>query len=80
MLARAGPMSLKTRSPIGPTDASTNLRSKSCPPALRTACAPCSRSTTGTPPREVRWMCSLDTSEDDIDLFLAAIARETSTA
>ena len=29
---------------------------------------------------EVRWMCSFDTSEDDIDLFLAAIARETSTA
>lgn len=28
--------------------------------------------------REVRWMCSFDTSEDDIDLFLAAIARETS--
>ena len=27
---------------------------------------------------EVRWMCSFDTSEDDIDLFLAAIARETS--
>ena len=30
--------------------------------------------------REVRWMCSFDTSEDDIDLFLAAIARETSAA
>jgi threonine aldolase len=30
--------------------------------------------------REVRWMCSFDTSEDDIDLFLAAIARETSVA
>jgi len=29
---------------------------------------------------EVRWMCSFDTSEDDIDLFLAAIARETSAA
>jgi len=29
---------------------------------------------------EVRWMCSFDTSEDDIDAFLAAIARETSTA
>jgi threonine aldolase len=27
---------------------------------------------------EVRWMCSFDTSEEDIDLFLAAIARETS--
>jgi threonine aldolase len=27
---------------------------------------------------EVRWMCSFDTSEDDIDAFLAAIARETS--
>jgi threonine aldolase len=26
---------------------------------------------------EVRWMCSFDTSEDDIDAFLAAIARET---
>ncbi len=29
---------------------------------------------------EVRWMCSFDTSEDDIDLFLAAIARETSAS
>ena len=29
---------------------------------------------------EVRWMCSFDTSEDDIDAFLAAIARETSAA
>ena len=27
---------------------------------------------------EVRWMCSFDTSEDDIDAFVAAIARETS--
>ncbi|MBU4466218.1 MAG: low specificity L-threonine aldolase [Actinobacteria bacterium] len=27
--------------------------------------------------REVRWMCSFDTSESDIDAFLAAIARET---
>jgi len=26
---------------------------------------------------EVRWMCSFDTSEDDIDAFVAAIARET---
>lgn len=29
---------------------------------------------------EVRWMCSFDTTEDDIDLFLAAIARETSAS
>ena len=29
---------------------------------------------------EVRWMCSFDTSENDIDAFLAAIARETSAA
>ena len=29
---------------------------------------------------EVRWMCSFDTSENDIDAFLAAIARETSRA
>jgi threonine aldolase len=28
--------------------------------------------------REVRWMCSFDTTEDDIDAFIAAIARETS--
>lgn len=27
---------------------------------------------------EVRWMCAFDTSENDIDAFLAAIARETS--
>jgi len=27
---------------------------------------------------EVRWMCSFDTTEDEIDAFLAAIARETS--
>ncbi|ODU52482.1 MAG: threonine aldolase, partial [Microbacterium sp. SCN 70-10] len=27
--------------------------------------------------REVRWMCSFDTTEADIDAFLAAIARET---
>jgi threonine aldolase len=27
---------------------------------------------------EVRWMCSFDTSETDIDAFVAAIARETS--
>ncbi|MDY0828007.1 low specificity L-threonine aldolase [Microbacterium sp. BG28] len=27
--------------------------------------------------REVRWMCSFDTTEDDIDAFVAAIARET---
>ncbi|QKJ18435.1 threonine aldolase family protein [Microbacterium hominis] len=26
---------------------------------------------------EVRWMCSFDTSENDIDAFIAAIARET---
>lgn len=29
--------------------------------------------------REVRWMCSFDTSEDDIDSFVAAIRRELST-
>ncbi|MBD8024657.1 threonine aldolase family protein [Microbacterium gallinarum] len=29
---------------------------------------------------EVRWMCSFDTSENDIDAFLAAIARETARA
>ncbi|WP_291377464.1 low specificity L-threonine aldolase [Demequina sp.] len=29
---------------------------------------------------EVRWMCSFDTSEDDIDAFVAATARETSAA
>ena len=28
---------------------------------------------------EVRWMCSFDTSEDDVDAFVAAIARETSS-
>jgi len=27
---------------------------------------------------EVRWMCSFDTTADDIDAFVAAIARETS--
>jgi threonine aldolase len=27
---------------------------------------------------EVRWMCSFDTTEEDIDAFVAAIARETS--
>ncbi|MBB2975390.1 threonine aldolase [Microbacterium endophyticum] len=27
---------------------------------------------------EVRWMCSFDTSEEDVDAFVAAIARETS--
>lgn len=27
---------------------------------------------------EVRWMCSFDTTEDDIDAFIVAIARETS--
>ncbi|MFE1645934.1 threonine aldolase family protein [Microbacterium sp. P01] len=27
---------------------------------------------------EVRWMCSFDTQEDDVDAFVAAIARETS--
>jgi threonine aldolase len=26
--------------------------------------------------REVRWMCSFDTTEDDIDAFAAAIRRE----
>jgi threonine aldolase len=26
---------------------------------------------------EVRWMCSFDTTEEDIDAFVAAIARET---
>jgi threonine aldolase len=30
--------------------------------------------------REVRWMCSFDTTEQDIDAFIAAIARETSAA
>ncbi|MDT0181876.1 low specificity L-threonine aldolase [Microbacterium sp. ARD31] len=29
---------------------------------------------------EVRWMCSFDTTEADIDAFVAAIARETSAA
>ena len=29
---------------------------------------------------EVRWMCSFDTTEDDIDAFIAAIARETTGA
>jgi len=27
---------------------------------------------------EVRWMCSFDTSENDVDSLVAAIARETS--
>ena len=27
--------------------------------------------------REVRWMCSFDTTESDIDAFVAAIGRET---
>jgi threonine aldolase len=26
--------------------------------------------------REVRWMCSFDTTEEDIDAFVAAIRRE----
>lgn len=30
--------------------------------------------------REVRWMCSFDTTPDDIDAFVAAIARETAAA
>lgn len=30
--------------------------------------------------REVRWMCSFDTTEQDIDAFIAAIARETTAA
>jgi threonine aldolase len=34
----------------------------------------------GSDQREVRWMCSFDTTEDDIDAFIAAIARETATA
>ncbi|WP_133541004.1 low specificity L-threonine aldolase [Microbacterium sp. BK668] len=29
---------------------------------------------------EVRWMCSFDTTEEDIDAFVAAIARETSAS
>ena len=29
---------------------------------------------------EVRWMCAFDTSENDIDAFIAAIARETTAA
>jgi threonine aldolase len=29
---------------------------------------------------EVRWMCSFDTTAQDIDAFIAAIARETSAA
>lgn len=32
------------------------------------------------PKREVRWMCSFDTTEADVDAFLAAIAREASRA
>ncbi|WP_375386557.1 threonine aldolase family protein [uncultured Microbacterium sp.] len=28
---------------------------------------------------EVRWMCSFDTTEDDVDRFIAAVARETSS-
>lgn len=28
---------------------------------------------------EVRWMCSFDTAEADVDAFVAAVARETST-
>ncbi len=35
-----------------------------------------SASTTGMPQGEVRWMCSFDTTEDDIDAFIAAIKRE----
>ncbi|WP_200847079.1 low specificity L-threonine aldolase [Microbacterium sp. 18062] len=30
--------------------------------------------------REVRWMCSFDTTEHDVDAFVAAIARETSAS
>jgi threonine aldolase len=30
--------------------------------------------------REVRWMCSFDTTEQDIDAFIAAIARETTAS
>lgn len=29
--------------------------------------------------REVRWMCSFDTTEDDVDAFAAAIRRELGT-
>ena len=29
---------------------------------------------------EVRWMCSFDTTEADVDAFVAAISRETSAA
>jgi threonine aldolase len=30
--------------------------------------------------REVRWMCSFDTTEADVDAFVAAVARETTAA
>ncbi len=30
--------------------------------------------------REVRWMCSFDTTEEDVDSFIAAIKRELADA
>ncbi len=42
-----------------------------------TGCGPDSASTTGTAPRgEVRWMCAWDTTEADVDAFVAALVEE----
>ena len=45
--------------------------------ASPTGCASASGSTTGIAATgEVRWMCAFDTTEDDVDAFVAAIAEE----
>ena len=48
--------------------------SRSCPRAWPRSSSASSSSTSGTStPREVRWMCSWDTTEEDVDAFVAAI-------
>ena len=52
--------------------------SRRCPTASPTGCASRFRFYDWDAAKnEVRWMCSFDTTEADIDAFVAAIARET---
>ena len=91
-LQRHGPAPARAASRrASPTGRSAASRSRSrrrrtassppCPTASPTACASSFRFYDWDAAKnEVRWMCSFDTTEDDIDAFVAAIARETAAA
>ena len=67
----------------------SKLTQKTRPTASSPSCLPASRTGCGSPfrfydwneaAREVRWMCAFDTTEEDVDAFVAAIKRELAAA